>query len=97
MCIRDSYGVYQTADGWLALAMTPSLERLAMLMQVDGLEGWFNDTAAAMRERDAIKTIIAAAVRGQTTAYWLDILQPADIWCAEVQDWPGLMLSLIHI
>ena len=87
------YGVYQTADGWLALAMTPSLERLAMLMQVDGLEGWFNDTAAAMRERDAIKTIIAAAVRGQTTAYWLDILQPADIWCAEVQDWPGLMAS----
>ena len=36
---------------------------------------------------------IAAAVRGQTTAYWLDILQPADIWCAEVQDWPGLMAS----
>ena len=87
------YGVYQTADGWLALAMTPSLERLAMLMQVNGLEGWFNDPAAAMRERDAIKTIIAAAVRGQTTAYWLDILQPADIWCAEVQDWPGLMTS----
>ena len=23
------YGVYKTADGWLALAMTPSLERLA--------------------------------------------------------------------
>lgn len=87
------YGVYQTADGWLALAMTPSLERLAMLMQVNGLEGWFNDPAAAMRERDAIKTIIAAAVRGRTTAYWLDILQPADIWCAEVQDWPGLMTS----
>lgn len=87
------YGVYQTADGWLALAMTPSLERLATLMRVDGLQGWFADPAAAMRERDAIKTIIAAAVRGQTTAYWLDILQPADIWCAEVQDWPGLMAS----
>jgi CoA:oxalate CoA-transferase len=31
------YGVYRTADGWLALAMTPSLERLATLL---GLTGW---------------------------------------------------------
>lgn len=87
------YGVYQTADGWLALAMTPSLERLAGLMRVSGLEGWYADPAAAMRERDAIKAIIAAVVRQAPTAHWLAILQPADIWCAEVQDWPGLMAS----
>jgi CoA:oxalate CoA-transferase len=87
------YGVYQTADGWLALAMTPSLERLADLMAVPGLERWFGDVGAAMRERDAIKTILAGAVRGQTTAHWLAVLQPADIWCAEVLDWPALMAS----
>ena len=65
------YGVYRTADGWLALAMTPSLERLATLMGVDGLERWFADPPPAMRDRDAIKAIIAAAVHGQTTAHWL--------------------------
>ena len=32
------YGVYQTADGWLALAMTPSLERLATLLGLQGLD-----------------------------------------------------------
>jgi CoA:oxalate CoA-transferase len=85
------YGVYQTADGWLALAMTPSLERLAGLMGIAGMERWFADPRAALRDRDAIKAVIAGAVRNQTTAHWLALLQPADIWCAEVLDWPALM------
>jgi crotonobetainyl-CoA:carnitine CoA-transferase CaiB-like acyl-CoA transferase len=87
------YGVYQTADGWLALAMTPSLERLASLLGLAGLERWFNDPRQAMRDRDAIKSVIAAGVRAKGTAHWLALLQPADIWCAEVLDWPGLMAS----
>ncbi|QYZ70138.1 CaiB/BaiF CoA transferase family protein [Neotabrizicola shimadae] len=87
------YGVYRTADGWLALAMTPSLERLAMLLGVSGLEGWYADKSAAMRDRDAIKAILAQALAGQPTAHWLAILQPADIWCAEVLDWPQLFAS----
>lgn len=87
------YGIYQTADGWLALAMTPSLERLATLMGLGGLDHWFNDPRQSMRDRDAIKAIIAAAVKTRGTAHWLALLQPADIWCAEVLDWPGLMAS----
>jgi len=87
------YGVYRTADGWLALAMTPSLERLATLLGVTGLEGWYADRRAAMRDRDAIKAILAQALAGQPTAHWLAILQPADIWCAEVLDWPQLFAS----
>ena len=87
------YGVYQTADGWLALAMTPSLERLATLLGLQGLDNWFNDPRQAMRDRDAIKEIIAAGVKTMGTAHWLALLQPADIWCAEVMDWPGLMAS----
>jgi crotonobetainyl-CoA:carnitine CoA-transferase CaiB-like acyl-CoA transferase len=87
------YGVYQTADGWLALAMTPSLERLASLLGLTGLERWFNDARQAMRDRDAIKAIIAAGLTAKSTAHWLALLQPADIWCAEVLDWPGLMAS----
>lgn len=87
------YGVYQTADGWLALAMTPSLERLATLMGLSDLDPWFNDPRQAMLDRDAIKTIIAAGVRTNGTAQWLALLQPADIWCAEVLDWPDLMAS----
>ena len=87
------YGVYQTSDGWLALAMTPSLERLAELLTLPALATWFADPQQAMRDRDAIKAIIAAGVKTKTTAHWLAALQPADIWCAEVLDWPGLMAS----
>ncbi len=87
------YGVYRTADGWLALAMTPSLAQLAGLLDLGGLEAWYDDPRQAMRDRDAIKTILAAGLARQTTAHWLAVLQPADIWCAEVLDWPGLMAS----
>ena len=87
------YGVYQTRDGWLALAMTPSLERLAGLMGIGGLERFYGDAAAAMAERDVIKARIAQAVAQASTAEWLAILQPADIWCAEVLDWPALFQS----
>jgi CoA:oxalate CoA-transferase len=87
------YGVYETADGWLALAMTPSLDRLAALMGLQGLDRWFSDPRQAMRDRDAIKAVVAAGVKTRGTAHWLAVLQPADIWCAEVLDWPGLMAS----
>ncbi len=87
------YGVYRTRDGWLAIAMTPSLRTLAELMQITGLEGWLDDPRAAMTHRDAIKTVIGQHVAARSTDEWLAILQPADIWCAEVLDWPALMQS----
>jgi CoA:oxalate CoA-transferase len=87
------YGVYETSDGFLAIAMTPSLQRLATLMQIDGLERYYDDPKAAMAQRDAIKAIIAASVKQRSTSDWLAILQPADIWCSEVLDWPSMLES----
>jgi crotonobetainyl-CoA:carnitine CoA-transferase CaiB-like acyl-CoA transferase len=87
------YGVYQTADSYLAVAMTPSLQKLAELMGIEGLSKYYDDKTAMMRHRDDIKAVMAAAIRRKTTAEWLAILQPADIWCSEVLDWPQLMAS----
>lgn len=87
------YGVYETSNGFLAIAMTPSLQRLATLMQIDGLETYYDDPDAAMAQRDAIKAIIAASVKQRSTSDWLAILQPADIWCSEVLDWPSMLES----
>jgi CoA:oxalate CoA-transferase len=44
-------------------------------------------------DRDAIKSTLAAALTARTTADWLAVLQPADIWCAEVLDWAALRSS----
>ncbi|OIP82212.1 MAG: hypothetical protein AUK37_09430 [Rhodobacterales bacterium CG2_30_65_12] len=87
------YGVYRTADGYLALAMTPELERLSKLLRIEGLETFYGDNPAMMRDRDAIKAIIAEAVVKRTTADWLAVLQPADVWCSEVLDWPQMLGS----
>lgn len=87
------YGVYQTADSYLAIAMTPSLKTLAGLMDITGLETYFDDSRKLLRDRDSIARIIAEAVRQRTTAAWLAVLQPADIWCSEVLDWPALFAS----
>ncbi len=84
------YGVYRTADGWLALAMTP-LDRLADLIGMPDLAGL--GPVAPFQDRDAIKRRIADRLGGQTTDHWLAILEPADVWCAKVLDWPALFAS----
>jgi len=39
---------------------------------------------------DEIKQIIAQRLKQHTSEHWLEILNAADIWCAEVLDWPKL-------
>jgi CoA:oxalate CoA-transferase len=84
------YGVYQTQDGYLALAMTP-LDKLAGLLELPELANRAAD--APFRERDSIKARIAEQVRLRPTAAWLAVLQPHDIWCSEVLNWPELFDS----
>ncbi len=86
------YGVYQTADGWLALAMTP-LAKLVPLLDMPELAPYAAEPKRAFTERDDIKRLLAAHLARQSTAHWLGILQPADVWCAAVLDWPGLLGS----
>ena len=87
------YGIYRTQDGFLAIAMTPSLERLADLLAIAELKPYCADPKALLVERDAIKAILAEHLVTKTTAAWLAVLQPADIWCSEVLDWQGLLAS----
>ncbi|MDT0677618.1 CaiB/BaiF CoA transferase family protein [Autumnicola musiva] len=80
--IAAPYGVYETTDGFLALAMgsIPKLAELlscSPLLKYDNPKNWF-------KQRDAIKKILADHLKNQKTSYWLNILEPADIWCAKV-------------
>jgi len=82
------YGVYKTADGWLAIAMNP-LAKLADLLNVPDLKNY--TAAETFAKRDEIKHILAARLAKDSTEALLAILDPADIWCAEVHDWPKLV------
>lgn len=81
------YGIYETSDSYLALAMTPSLQRLCELLEVKGLEHYYDDADALMNKRDEIKSVLSNKMKTATTSKWLSILQPADIWCSEVLNW----------
>jgi CoA:oxalate CoA-transferase len=85
------YGVYDTANGYLALAMThlPTLGKLLDLPELERI----SDSAEGFRRRDEIKRVIAERLKEQPNEHWLEILNAADIWCAEVLDWPKLRAS----
>ena len=83
------YGVYATADGYLALAMG-SVIRLGDLLELPALAA-YPDPASWFDQRDEIKALLAEHLVTRSTQAWLDVLEPADIWCAEVLDWEALM------
>lgn len=82
------YGVYATADGYLALAMG-SLDRLAKLIGCGELERYAG-AEDGFTHRDEIMEILGRHLAQRTTAEWLAVLEPADVWCAEVLDYPRL-------
>jgi CoA:oxalate CoA-transferase len=85
------YGVYDTKNGNLALAMghLPTLGKLLGIAELEKIA----DSAEGFRRRDELKRLIAEKLREKTTEEWLAILDPADIWCSEVMDWPKLFKS----
>lgn len=83
------YGIYQTADGFIALAMG-SIPQLGALLGCEPMLA-YTEVAQAFHLRDEIKGILAAHLQTNASAHWLEILQKADIWCAEVLSWDKLM------
>lgn len=86
------YGVYPTADGYLAIAMTP-IGELAELLEIEELKPFADASETWFSQRDPIKRVIAAKLSEKPTAHWLSILEPHDIWCAEVLEWKDLLGS----
>jgi len=85
------YGVYDTANGHLALAMT-HLPTLGNLLDLPALQN-ISNSVEGFERRDEIKRVIAQRLKEHSTEHWLEILNAADIWCAEVLDWPKLCAS----
>jgi crotonobetainyl-CoA:carnitine CoA-transferase CaiB-like acyl-CoA transferase len=76
------YGIYPVADGFLALAMG-ELDTLADALGLDELRA-FDRPNDDFERGDEIRSLIAAHVSGETLQHWLDLLEPAGVWCAPV-------------
>ena len=82
------YGVYPTQNGYIALAMgsIPTLGKLLgcqALLAYQTFESWYD-------HREEIKAILSEHLLTGSTNQWLEILEPADFWCADVLSWDNL-------
>ncbi|TWU42789.1 CaiB/BaiF CoA transferase family protein [Novipirellula artificiosorum] len=76
------YGVYPTADGHLALAMGP-LQKLGPLLGSEPITS-FVEEQAGFKHAVQIRELIAERLCTLPTSHWLELLESADVWCAEV-------------
>ena len=81
------YGFYETADGYIAIAMNP-VAKLAQLVGIDGYED--RPESQIMEGRDQVRADFQKGFLAKTTQEWLDILLAEDIWAAPVNDFAAV-------
>jgi crotonobetainyl-CoA:carnitine CoA-transferase CaiB-like acyl-CoA transferase len=87
--IPAPYGIYQTADGYIALAMD-NIPALATLLRSNTLQEFAASTAWATY-KDEIKQTVAKHIVTRPTASWIAVFDSAGIQCAPVMDYQSLM------
>jgi CoA:oxalate CoA-transferase len=78
------YGIYETTDGFLAVAMVP-LNKLAIALGCGELAAFSQDDAFS--RRDEIKDILTNFLKRQPATHWLYKLQQHGIWSMQVLNW----------
>ena len=78
------YGIYQTANGYIAIAM---MDIHVLGTAVDCCELLQYAQKNVFVDRDEIKGILNHHLQLQPTKYWLEKLQAKDLWAMEVLDW----------
>ncbi len=81
------YGIYTTADGYLALAMA-DLTLISKLIDCD-ISDLYGDKHSAFENRDALILRLGETFKTAATSNWLAILEEKGVWCAEVLDYKG--------
>ncbi|MFC3443435.1 CaiB/BaiF CoA transferase family protein [Sphingobium rhizovicinum] len=87
--IRAPYGVFETADGYMTLAMA-SLKTLGQVLG-DPFFAELDEERDGWTQRDAIFARVKAHLIGQSTAHWLETFRAADIWCGPVYGYADLI------
>ena len=82
------YGIYATADGHIAISMTP-IAALAKALSLPALAEV--PEAEAFTRREEIAAEVRAAVAARETAHWLDVLETHKVWHAEVKDYDAVL------
>ena len=78
------FGMYQTSDGYLTIAMSPWPKLVEALDDASLIK--YNDPQILYDDRDKIHSIIEAITMTKTTNEWLEIMLKLDLWVAKVND-----------
>lgn len=78
------YGIYDTADGHIAIAM---MDIHVLADTIGCLELKHFSKEEAFSRRDEIKSALAIHLLKQSTDYWLGLLQDAGLWSMHVLNW----------
>lgn len=78
------FGMYETSDGYLTIAMSP-WPKLVKALGDESLMR-YNDPQVLFDDRDKIHGIIEAITVTKTTNEWLEIMLGLDLWVAKVND-----------
>ena len=87
--IRAPYGVFATADGYLAMAFA-NLATLGALIGEPSFAG-MNDETDSWAHRDAIFARVREKLPAKITAEWLELFRAHDIWAGPVYGYEDLL------
>ncbi|GGF06519.1 CaiB/BaiF CoA transferase family protein [Flavobacterium limi] len=81
------YGVYQTKNGYISLAMGDLLF-IGSILEIDFQK--YTDKHKWFSQRDEIRELLAEKLNTQTADYWIEALQKNGIWCGKVLNYEEL-------
>ncbi|WP_025769259.1 CaiB/BaiF CoA transferase family protein [Thioalkalivibrio sp. HK1] len=84
------YGVFETARGHLALAMTP-LDKLVNLLGLQEDPRFASGSNAGFTHRNEIHAILRSAFKTKSAEQWESLLIKHDIWCARILNWKEML------
>lgn len=87
------YGIYKTADGYIALAMM-SMPLLQQALEAVELHSYMQQDM--FQKRDEIKAIIAKQLLTNSSKYWLQRLASLGLWASDVNNWDTLMQTDLY-
>ncbi|WP_194768090.1 CaiB/BaiF CoA transferase family protein [Tamlana sp. I1] len=87
--LEAPYGIYQTKDGYISIALTP-LDALAKAMNLH-LPDAFQNPKVWYEKRDDIMAFLQEQLIKESSAHWLSIFEALDFRVSEVFDYKTLL------
>ena len=87
--IKGVYGIFETADGWIAIPGVPPHARDAFFIALDRPDLTLDDRLQGVAVHDAfdwLRDQLVAAFKAQPTEYWCRVLHEAGVRYAPVRD-----------